>query len=404
MKVIEDENVPTLCTDGHRMWVNPTFFNGLALDYKITAVAHESCHKMLHHCTRGLDFDPRIGGIAADIVVNTLLADNGFKIHPNWVQPEPKYKGWTFEAVYRDLMKNAKTPQPGQGGCGGMPGQPKPPQKGGKPGQPGKDDQPSGGVGMPTPGDQPGEGKGKTPAEEVLEGMPQQWKDAWQDIKKFKGTAAEVENFEQKIEQQVAKAIATAKAMGHAPVGVEMAMDNIRVVITEKWYDHLARYMQALSISEYNWARNNKRYAALYDIVAPDNYMEALGTVIFLVDASGSCYTAIEQARFAEHVNAILGECKPRRVIVAYFDTKVHAEYEMDPGEVEFVPHPKGGGGTSFVEPLEWVEEQDVQPAVVIVLTDMMGTFPMQEPGFPVVWASTMKGIKAPFGELVEIN
>ena len=398
LKIIEDENIPTLCTDGHRMWVNPTFFNALQLDYKVTAVAHETCHKMLHHCTRGLNFDPRIGNIAADIVVNGLLAKNGFKIHPSWVQPVPKYKGWTFEAVYNDLMKNAKS-QPKQGGKG----QPQPGA-----GQPGE-----GGESKDGEGDQEGqggggegeeEGKGRTPADDVFDGMPQQWKDAWQDVKKFKGTSAEIENFEQQVEQQVAKAVATAKAMGHAPAGVEMAMDGVRVVVTEKWYDHLARYMQSLSISEYNWARNNKRYAALHDIVAPDNYMEALGTVVILVDASGSCYEAMQQAHFAAHINAILGEAKPRRVIVAYFDTMVHKSVEMDPGEVEFESQPAGGGGTSFVEPLEWVAEQDVQPAVVIILTDMYGAFPQQEPDFPVVWASTEMGMKAPFGELVCIN
>jgi predicted metal-dependent peptidase len=402
LKIIEDENIPTLCTDGHRMWVNPTFFNALQLDYKVTAVAHETCHKMLHHCTRGLNFDPRIGNIAADIIVNGLLAENGFKIHPSWVQPVPKYKGWTFEAVYNDLMKNAKSqpkPKSGQGGKG----QPQPGA-----GQPGKGDESEDGE-----GDQEGqgggeggeeEGKGRTPADEVFDAMPQQWKDAWQDVKKFKGTSAEIENFEQQVEQQVAKAVATAKAMGHAPAGVEMAMDGVRVVVTEKWYDHLARYMQSLSISEYNWARNNKRYAALHDIVAPDNYMEALGTVVFLDDASGSCYEAALQANFAGHVNAVMGECKPRRVIVAYFDTKVHKFVEMDPGEIEFEAQPAGGGGTDFVEPLAWVAEQDFQPAVVIVLTDMYGTFPAVEPDFPVVWASTSKGIVAPFGETIEIS
>jgi predicted metal-dependent peptidase len=410
MKVIEDPSIPTLQTDGWRMWVNPTYYNALALDYKITALAHETCHKMLHHCTRGLDFDPRIGNIAADIVVHNLLVKNGFKIHPSWVQPEPKYDGWTFEAVYRDLMKGAQTPQPE----GGTKGNPQPGDGGQEGGEEGQDEGDSeGGQEGGDQSGQPGKGKpgqpkpgqpGKSPADAVFDAMPQEWKNAWRDVQKFKGTAAEVENFEQKIEQQVANAIQTAKSAGNAPAGIEMAMDGVRVVVTEKWYDHLARYMQTLSISEYNWARNNKRIAAMHDVVAPDNYMEALGTAVILTDASGSCYDAAVQANFAGHVNAIFGECKPRRVIVAYFDTMVHNWVEMDPGEIEFEPQPQGGGGTSFVQPLEWVKEQDFNPAVVIVLTDMYGTFPQDEPDFPVVWASTEKNMKAPFGEYIEIN
>ena len=80
MKVVEDYGVRTLETNGRCMWVNPTFWETLGFDYKVAALAHETCHKMLHHCTRGLDFDPYWAGIAADIVVNTLLHQNGFKI------------------------------------------------------------------------------------------------------------------------------------------------------------------------------------------------------------------------------------------------------------------------------------------------------------------------------------
>lgn len=41
----------------------------------------------------------------------------------------------------------------------------------------------------------------------------------------------------------------------------------------------------------------------------------------------------------------------------------------------------------------------------MIVLTDVYGTFPTEEPPFPVVWASTSgREVLPPFGELIEIK
>lgn len=388
MKVIEDASVATLETDGRCMWVNPTFYNALPLDFKITALAHEVCHKMLHHCTRGLFFDPLVGNIAADIVVNTLLARNGFKIHPSWVQPKPEWSDWTFEDVYRELTKNLKPkPQP-QGGGDGTP------QDGDAQG----DGKAQAGQGKPR------QGEGQGDSEFDLSGAPEQWQKAWRDVRKFKGSAAEVEKFERKVEEQVAKAVASAKAMGNAPLGVEMAVDKARYIPAETWYDHLHRYMQSLRLKEYNWSRINKRQMALHDIIAPEMYCEALGEIILFVDASGSCFDAIEQARFTGHINLILAEANPEKVHVVYFDTMVHKHIEMDPGEIEFEAQPQGGGGTSFTDLFDWAEREGINPVVAIVLTDMCGTMPYEAPAYPVVWASTLAGYEGPFGETIYIN
>jgi len=63
----------------------------------------------------------------------------------------------------------------------------------------------------------------------------------------------------------------------------------------------------------------------------------------------------------------------------------------------------KGGGGTSFIPVFDEIEAMDLQPQAVIYLTDMIGSFPKSAP-YPVIWCSTSKGIKPPFGDLVEIT
>lgn len=362
MKVIETDDIPTLATNSRVLYVNPRFWRELPLELKISALAHETAHKMLHHPTRmHPEWDRTLSNVAMDIVVNGLLAKNGFKLGPTWVQPVEKYDNWTWEAIYLDLIKQYPPPPP-QGGSGGD-------------------------------------------TEDGTGGLPKKWQGAWQDVQAFKGSAEEVENHEAAVEQAVAKAIVSARAMGHTPAGIEMAMTVTYTLKEEPWYNHLQRFMQSLVVANYNWARANKRYAVLHRIVAPANYHEALGEVVVAVDASGSCYTAAEQAGFTGHINAILAEAKPQKVHVLYFDTKVHRHEELDPGTIEFESNPVGGGGTSFVDIFDWCEREGVDPAVLIVLTDMMGTFPNQGPGYPVIWANTYdKRQTAPFGETLFVH
>jgi hypothetical protein len=355
---------------------------------------------MLFHCTRGMSFDPYWGNVAADIIVNTLLFKNGFKIHQNWVQPDMQYDGWTFEAVYADLMKKLKKqppPKPGQG-------QPQQGQGGGQ-GQP----QPSaGGKGKPEPGNGAGDGPSKDVPDNIAgdgppqmpSWVPEQWKDINRDIQKFKGSAEARERLEQKIEVEVANAIANARAAGNAPAGVEGAVDALREVKKENWYDHTARFMQALAFSEFSFHRYDRRAVEMYDIVAPDLYSPTLECVVLLQDASGSCFAAAQQADFAGHMNNILSETRPRRVVVMTFDTQVHLKYEVDPGMFEMRPA-KGGGGTSFIEPLQRAMEEN--PAVIICLTDLEGSLPSTPPDCPVLWACTTK-LVAPFGETVHVE
>ena len=442
MKVIESDKIPTLCTDGKRMWVNPTFWEGLSHDHRVAALAHETTHKMLHHCTRGQGLDPNWCNIAMDVVVNTMLSENGFSIHPKWVQPEKKYSGWTFEAVYHDLTKDIQKPPPPPAG-GGDPeeddGEQEQPGGGGagddeEDGEEGDDDADGKGGGdqqedgdgdgseagnddggkVPTPqagqGQADGKGAGKDDPDAAAAGsgfcdspdIPQKYKGAWKDVQQVKGTTEEIEAHEEKVEEAVKNAIEQAKAMGNAPKGVEMAVDQVIKVPEERWYDHLHRYFQSLRMSEYDWARINRRMAVRHRIVAPTQYTPKLGPAVVLIDASGSVYEKAMQMNFASHVNAILAEAQPSVLYVGHFDTVVHGDFlEIPLGELELDKVPRGGGGTDFREPLARAEE--FSPSVVIVLTDLMGTFPSEPPPFPVVWASIYPGT-APFGETVHIK
>lgn len=361
MAIIASEEVPTLATDGRSMWVNPDFWKTLTLELKVSALAHEVGHKMLLHCSRRGHRDAMLWNIAADYVVNGILEQNGMAIDASWIQPLDKYIGWSVDAVYADLLTQAKE-QAGEGeGEGEGEGQPS-------------------GPGKPT----------------SVQG------DAWEDIKEVTGSPEEIEKYEAEVMTSVNKALATAKAMGKVPAGME-DFDDVFRPTEEPWFNHLARFMQAMSIAEYNWARTNKRTAVVHGYFSPNIYSESLGEVVVAIDCSGSVYGPAEQAGFAGHVNAILSEARPSKVHVLYFDSRIQRHEELDPGELDFRTRPKGGGGTAFEPIWNWLENYGIAPVVCIVLTDTYGSFG-SEPEYPVIWASIERNVSVPWGEVIYVE
>lgn len=369
MTIYDDPSIPTLCTDGRNMWVNPTFWAGLTLPLKIAALAHEIGHKMLLHSTRRGSRHPELWNIAADYVVNAILAKNGFELGKGWLY-DVKYEGMSTEAVYHEIEQIAKQQPQGSGGSNSGSGS--------------------------------GNGTYNVP------GVSQEWKDKWQDIVHAEGSKEEIEKQEKQTIDQVQKAMMTAKAHGSVPGGME-AFDDVCTPSREPWYNHLHRYMQSLSQSEYNWARINRRHLVQHQIFTPANYSESLEHIVFAIDCSGSVFGAAEQANFAGHVNAILAEAKPNKTHVVYFDSRVTRHDELDYGQLEFSTRPAGGGGTDFRPIFRFLEDEGIVPELCVVLTDCYGDFPKDAPGYPTIWASIIDpdhlgGYHPPFGEVIYVD
>lgn len=415
MTVYEDSECPTLATDGRNLWVNPTFWGTLTLDLKISAVAHEIGHKMLLHTTRRGSRHPILWNMAADYVVNSILKDNGFVIAPTWLF-DPQYAGMSTEEVYSRLEQLAQQskpkgkgkPQPGSGQDRSDP------SEGEGDGEEGEGDGESSGQQQAKgPGNNPANGKpnpgqGQGGNSVTVPGVPQAWHDSWQDIKDLTGTKEEVGKAEQEFIEQVQKAILSAKACGQGPAGMS-AFEDVCEPSREPWYNHLHRFMQALSVSEYNWAKFNRRTLVQHRVFAPHIYTESLGNVVIAIDCSGSVFNSAAQANFAGHVNAIMAEAKPSKVHILYFDSAISKHEELDPGTLEFHTKPSGGGDTSFEPIFKFVEDNGLAPEVLIVLTDCFGSYPKEPPAYPVMWASIcdereVQGYYPPFGEFVYVD
>jgi predicted metal-dependent peptidase len=360
--------IQTEATDGRNLWINKDFWKGIPLDQQVSELVHELFHKILLHNTRRGSRDHYVWNVACDYVINASMRNNGFNFPTTgpgaWLL-DMQYDGWLAESVYNDLMKKAKQQQQ-DSKSGGKKGQ----------GKPGK-----GTPGMPQ----------LSPGREDLKDAPGSDHPETRD------------RIEAEVTAMVDRAVAMAKAMGNLPAGIEANVAQATKAAKEPWYNHLHRYMQSLSISEYNWAKQNRRALMTHKCFAPLHYSEALGEIVVAVDTSGSCFQAAQQSNFAMHLNAILAEARPRRVHLIYFDTAVYPGVEVEAGELDIDLHPRGGGGTSFVPIFEYIKNNDLHPDVCIVLTDLCGRFPSQGPEYPVMWASTELSQTAPFGETIYV-
>lgn len=338
------KQIRTAATDGKKLWVYVPWFEKLKVTEQVTILAHELGHKMFLHCTRQGFRDAQVWNMACDYAINSLLTKSHFQfpgVAGKDYLLDDKYDGWLAEAIYADLIK-----------------QPKPPT-------------------MPA---------------------------SLRDLIKPEGTPEEIDLQEQAIHALVERAVANAKARGDVPAGIDQGLLATYRAAEEPWFNHLHRYMQSLTSSSYNWTRLNRRTLRTHGFFSPHHISEALGDVVLFIDGSGSCFDRMVQSHFAAHVNAIMAEAKPQRVVVYYFDTKCYAPVEYEPGCVEIVLQPKGGGGTSFADLFTTAEADGYHPDVAIVLTDMEGTFPADEPDFPVIWADVQgSSPEAPFGEYLRV-
>ena len=119
-------------------------------------------------------------------------------------------------------------------------------------------------------------------------------------------------------------------------------------------------------------------------------HSEAIGTIVVLLDTSGSIYSYLEiLASFWTEVREIAHELNPERVIILQVDTRITdvAEYASEnlPEELEA----KGGGGTDFRPGFPWLEAEGIEPACCLYFTDMeCSSYPEAEPPFPVLFCN----------------
>lgn len=379
-----------MATDGRRIVFNAEFVDSLEPGQLEAVLAHEVMHCALgHHCRRG-ERDPQLWNEAADLAINPLLVANGFSL-PEGALIDPGFENLSAEEIYARLLQPRRSGDqstPANSDCSSGSGNSQ--QDGTQAAATGSEKRPQ----DPTAAQTQSEPRVNQP---VRDGAFGEVTDA---IDEDGRPAGEAERSRQQQEWNIAagQAMRSAKVCGREPTNIDRPLANSRNS-KQDWRSVLRDFLAARSPSDYRWSPPNRRFitSGLY---LPSVARSGLGAIVIAVDTSGSI-SEKELEQFAGEISSICDEAQPESVHVVYCDAAVQAVQQFGPSE-PIQLQPKGGGGTDFRPVFQWVEENGLEPACLIYLTDLLCHSYPNPPDYPVLWV-TDSGRTAPFGETVPI-
>jgi predicted metal-dependent peptidase len=346
------QRVPTASTDGRDLFLNPEFFQALTPAEQDGLLAHEVLHAALLHVPRRRRRDRQLWNVAADIVVNGMLAAEGYAL-PEGGLRDSKLEHLSVEEVYELLEPQAQRWQLPAGAADLLDERP---------------DEAQAGPGAAA-GDQPGPGRPGA--------LEKYWEAA----------------------QRQARMALEATVHGQLPAHLAREFGQAQAPQLD-WRSYLWRFLVQTPT---DFAGFDRRF------VGQRLYLETLTgesvRVHVCVDTSGSIRAAHLQV-FVNEVQAILSAYPHIRCDLYYADSQLHGPYTLAAHGV--VPPAEGGGGTDFRPFFHQVaSQQDTwTPTLAVYLTDGFGPFPPQPPAFPVLWVVTPGGRaleQFPFGEAVRL-
>lgn len=196
------------------------------------------------------------------------------------------------------------------------------------------------------------------------------------------------------------QAVAAAKGAGNLPGYGKWLIEEARAPKVD-WRDVLREFVQVRVRSDATWNRPNRRYIH-QGTYLPSRDTRAMGEMVVVTDVSGSCWGPMQEA-FAAELNAVIEDVRPRLTHLVYWDTQCQGHEEFEPDDLPLNLEARGGGGTVYTGIWKWIEDHDIDPTCVVVLTDLEVFGFGAEPDYPVLWCSTLR-TTAPWGEVVELT
>jgi len=418
------DDVPLAATDGRLLLFNPQTYGVLKPEERDALFLHVLLHAALLHPLRRGVRDEELFNIAADIVVNGMLAAEPQVKLPKGAIRDQKLEHLSVEEIYELLQKNKQAPRlplkdlikPGSSGS--PPGEQKDEADG-----PGKGpakrkrrsagDAEAGGDGEDknqkrgssddeadhkgkTSGDGQGSGKGDAKNQSQSEGSfgeggPEGELHALHDHSALEA------HWKQAIQQ--ARVLVRSQGQGSIPAGLQRHLGEIADPQID-WRSMLWRYL-VRTPTDFSGFDRRFIYQGLYI-----DHLEGESVQVFCcIDTSGSIDDELIRT-FLGELTGILASYPMLECQLWYADAECYGPYEID--SLDGIPKPEGGGGTDFCPFLAaaakaWSGEKE---AVCVYLTDGYGEFPRQPPELPVLWVICPGGLPSeeiPFGEVCRL-
>jgi predicted metal-dependent peptidase len=351
LEMVEDGSQPTGWVNGLKIGYNPDWIDKLSDEEIRGFLAHEVMHCSNLHPFRREWRNPDKWNVAADLSVNGILLDSGFKL-PEGALRDRAFDGDAAERIY-SLIPDPESKQGGRGQG----------KKGPK--------------GVSATGESfddirdPGQDKSGAQSSGDLETIMEEWREA------------------------TVQAATAARKAGKLPGGLDRFVRRVAAGRVD-WRSLLRQFLDQVRASDYSWSRPSRRHISS-GLILPSMRSIETGLIVFAFDTSGSMDERILKASWGECVSA-LEDIRPEAKLIMC-DSRVQRVDSVEPGDL--LPDDlnlPGGGGTDFRPIFKRIESEGWSPACVVIFTDLDGNFPDLEPAYPVIWIADNDRTRAPFG------
>ena len=306
--IVYTDTIPTACMSATgQMYMNPAFVDPLNVPQLMFLLAHEALHYMLCHSLRLGTRDAKAWNVACDKVINDTLVDAKVGDPIDGGVYMDGARDFSAEELYDD----ADADGPGAGGIGNDVGPP-------------CDD-------------------GGQPLDE-----------------------SQIHQLEAQAKIEAIQATKAAKAVGKLPGSIERLVDQL-VNVSTPWHEILERFMEGKVRDNLSFNRPSKRFTTA--ILPSHDTKPSMGVAALVIDSSGSV-TDDEFDMYNAHINRVLHTCNPEVLHVIYCDTQVTGHDEFTIEDLPVSIKTQAGGGTEFKPAFDYIDDQGIDPEVVVYFTD----------------------------------
>ncbi len=371
------------CTDGKRIAWRADFVDSLTDKQVRYVLLHETLHPAHGHLWR-TNCD-RLSNVAGDMEIwHTLDTIPDIEAPPDIIECPSEFKAWPIERIKRALLAKQKEKCDGE-----------------QDGEPEDGEQDGEQDGEPEDGEQDGEQDGEPEDDD--------------SIGSFCKPACEPKEQDETRERWernvIQSAIVESATCGSIPDGAKTELARLRYQGID-WKSELVDFVKSAQSSRNDWTRQSRRMA-YQSVIYPRRKVNAIETMVFVRDSSGSTSDPILQATFAGIVSSAISDVGCNAIVLDV-DSAIHAEHRLTPGmdcPLELV----GGGGTDFRPAFARVRELTElgeRIAGVVYLTDLdviperFPTLDAWDDSIPTLWLKTDSPYsrQAPFGRVVPIR
>lgn len=352
----EEETITPLETagvDGKYFYYNEEFINSLTDPQLKFIVVHEVMHCALRHLWRQEHRLPKLFNIACDYAIHSILKQDGTRDieMPDSACYDPKYDGMSAEQIYEKLLQDNPNIQV----------------------QP-VDDHSMWGNGGGSGNGEDGESYGGN--------MEKDWETA--------------------VINAAKQAAQSSKNAGKIP-GYFQRMINELTNPIKDWRIILREFIEP-EPNDYTFVKPD--YRIDYDtfgcfLPSFNEEEEKVEDIYFWIDTSGSVSDSDLNYIYSEVAGAIQ-QFDRFTGYLGFFDYSAYEPKRFEDFNSLKEIKPQGGGGTNFHAPFNWLNDNNINPKCVIMLTDGYCDFPDEDIiNCPVIWLITTKTIEAPWGKSI---